>query len=455
VSIRPAPRTIIVSAMLALLLAGVAISVGTRNSLQRRERRLGHDATLAQAETRSARRELEAVQRGVSVAARDAEQERADAHDIEVEVVRIGLLRADVDHSAQDLKASLVSESTHRALLDPLLACRDSLDDAAHDLQLEPANTAGAIIALDLGTAQCAKALALTDGDTGAVHPYDFPDPSVIAVDGVYYAFGTNGPTGAVQVLSSTDLVHWQIRAAALAQLPAWAEGGGTWAPSVHLVGTTYVMYYAVRQAASDTECISDAVSTAPAGPYLDVTSGPLVCQNALGGSIDPDMYTDEHGFMHLTWRSLGAPAGQPAQLWSQYLTGDGTALLGTPYPLLTADSTWEGGVIENPSMTQVGGAWTLLYSANDWNSDRYVTAYATCTSENGPCTMPAQPILLHSTDKVAGPGGAQVFTSVHGAPLVAYAAWDAGHVGYPNIRRLHIARLSFSGGQPSITNLT
>ena len=36
----------------------------------------------------------------------------------------------------------------------------------------------------------------------------NFPDPGVVNIDGVYYAFGTNGGGGNVQAATSPDLVR-------------------------------------------------------------------------------------------------------------------------------------------------------------------------------------------------------------------------------------------------------
>ncbi len=59
-------------------------------------------------------------------------------------------------------------------------------------------------------------------------------------------------------------------------------------------------MYYTVREAASQQQCISRAVAAAPAGPFLDDSSGPLVCQRDLGGSIDPSPFVDDDGHVRI-----------------------------------------------------------------------------------------------------------------------------------------------------------
>ena len=136
----------------------------------------------------------------------------------------------------------------------------------------------------------------------------------MITVGDRYYAFSTNSNAGDVQVITSTDLAHWSFVGNALPALPAWANAGSTWAPSViHLAAApaqpaqpaspgkpavaaarapaTYVMYYTVRDRASGADCLSTAVSGAPAGPYVDSSTASLVCESADGGSIDPSPF--------------------------------------------------------------------------------------------------------------------------------------------------------------------
>ena len=62
---------------------------------------------------------------------------------------------------------------------------------------------------------------------TNPVLDADFPDPTVIHADGVYYAYATqtlrDGRWINIQVARSADLVHWEHLGDALPQKPAWA----------------------------------------------------------------------------------------------------------------------------------------------------------------------------------------------------------------------------------------
>jgi hypothetical protein len=380
----------------------------------------------------------------VDAAAR-TERDASAARAIDDSVVLLRRMRADIEEARAEVATATGVRDKRQAKVDVLAGCRATIDSATRGLG-GPGGASAAALVLEAGRARCQEALALAKGDTGAVHPYDFADPHVTEVDGTYYAYGTNGPAGTVQVLASTDLATWRVLPPALVDVAPWARPGWTWAPSVVRVGGAFVLYYTVRAADSGKQCISSAVALTPAGPFVDRTPLPLACQVELGGSIDPSPYRDDFGFLRLTWKSEGETTGGLAQIWSQPLTPDGRWLAGTPTLLLTADQPWEDRTIENPSMAKVGPLWILLYSANRWNGGDYATGYAVCAGATGPCTRPERPVVLASGPSTAGPGGAQHFPGPGGAPMVAYAAWDRTEVGHPNARRLHVAPVRFDG---------
>lgn len=298
----------------------------------------------------------------------------------------------------------------------------------------------GATDALRAASGDCGEALAYT---SGARFAYDFPDPFVLQAGGSYYAYATNSGGGDIQVLRSSDLVQWELVGNALGNLPSWAAGNATWAPAVLARDGRYVAYYTVRLAGTPRQCISRAVAASPAGPFLDDSTGPLVCE--IGGSIDPSPFVDASGRAFLLWKSEPV-FDSPPVLRSQELTGDGLGLVGTPHQLLSVDRGFEHGVVEAPSMVQNGGQYVLVYAAGDWRSRNYSTAYAVCSSPAGPCLKPGNGRILTSDQRMAGPGGAEVFRDAGGALWVAFHAFAEPHVGYPSNRYLHVARLHLSG---------
>ena len=290
----------------------------------------------------------------------------------------------------------------------------------------------------------CTRTLAYA---SGARFPYDFADPFVLSAGGVYYAYSTNAGAGDIQVIRSPDLVNWELVGNGLAGVPRWASANATWAPAVLARGNGYVAYYSVRHAASQRQCISRAVSARPAGPFVDDSYGPLVCQAADGGSIDPSPFVDGDGRAHLLWKSEGR-GGTPPTIWSQELSADGLALTDSAHALLVADRTFEAGVIEAPTLVHEAGGYYLLYAAADWNSRGYAVAYAACAGPAGPCLKPADGRVLTSGSRLAGPGGAEVFRDGGGSPWVAFHAFSEPDVGYPSSRYLHVGRLRVVDGR-------
>jgi Glycosyl hydrolases family 43 len=290
----------------------------------------------------------------------------------------------------------------------------------------------------------CTRTLAYA---SGARFPYDFADPFVLRAGGWYYGYSTNAGAGDIQVIRSPDLVDWELVGNGLASLPPWAAPGATWAPAVLPRGGGYVAYYTVRDAGSRQQCISRAVSATPAGPFVDGSAGPLVCQIPDDGSIDPSPFVDADGRAFLLWKSEGR-GGAPPTIWSQELSADGLALTGGARALLAADRVFERGVIEAPTLVHEAGGYYLLYAAAGWNSRSYAVAYAGCAGPMGPCLKPGDGRVLASGPRLAGPGGAEVFRDTAGSPWVAFHAFSEPDVGYPSSRYLHIARLRVVDGR-------
>lgn len=286
---------------------------------------------------------------------------------------------------------------------------------------------------------------------TGPVYPGDFPDPSVLLAGRTYWAYSTGSAGRNLQVMSSPDLRTWTTPVDPLPVLPSWARPGFTWAPDVLARAGAFLMYYTVRDAASGRQCISVATSVTPGGPFTDTSSAPLICQLPNGGSIDASATVMSAG-TYLVWKSDDNAVGRRTHLWSQQLSSDGRALVGTRSRLLSADLPWQRSVIEGPSMVEVGGLHYLFYGANAWNSASAAIGYAWCTSPLGPCvhaSILGPWMASHGTG--LGPSGPEVFVDASGATRLAYHAWT-GAVGYQNggMRSLWIDPLKFAGLVPS-----
>jgi beta-xylosidase len=307
-------------------------------------------------------------------------------------------------------------------------------------------------VAVNAITAASASCLSLDNSGGGLVYPFDFPDPFVLTDGDEYYAFATNSAAGNIQILESSDLVHWTTVGDALPHVASWAEPGATWAPSVLKRANSYVLYYSALDGTTGDQCISDAVATQPQGPYVDSTKTPLVCQLNQGGSLDPSPYVTSNGNTYLTWKSQGAN-GSPPTLWAQQMTPKATALVaGPPSPLLTPTQPWQAGVAEGPDMWVSGNSYDLFYAGNNWQTASYAIGVASCTGPLGPCAVSSSQPILSSDATMSGPGGPDVFSDSQGNLWLAFAAWLPGKVGSPNSRPLFIRRISITGETPNVS---
>ncbi len=282
------------------------------------------------------------------------------------------------------------------------------------------------------------------------VHEPDFPDPFVLRAGSTYYAYGTHRGLANIQILRSDDLVSWRDLGTALPFLPDWAAGPWVWAPSVLARPGAHVLYYAVAERASGLFCVSAAVSVhGPQGPFIDRSREPLVCQRDRRGTIDPSPFVDPAGTPWLLFKSEGIEHREPTRIWIQQLAPDGRSLVGPKHELLATEQAWEEPIIENPAMIAADGRYFLFYSANRWRSADYAVGHAVCDAPTGPCRRVGDGPLFASANGAAGPGGVELFTDPDGGTWMAYHAWTAGQVGYPEgARSLRIDRVTFAQGR-------
>jgi beta-xylosidase len=286
---------------------------------------------------------------------------------------------------------------------------------------------------------------------TNPVFDADFPDPALLKSGDTWYAYSTQHGQQNIQTLTSTDLVTWKPGPDALPDVGPWASLGSTWAPEVIRVGSRFGLYYVAHDDRSGRQCIGVAWSGRPGGPFTDTSRSALVCQAALGGSIDPNPVRDADGHLYLYWKNDGNCCGRPVHLWGQQLSDDGRHLVGRPVALMTNDKAWQGTLVEAPEMVAHDGRHTLFYSANDYASDRYGIGYATCTGPLGPCTDRSDASLLPSNDVAVGPGHCFVVQQ-DGHWWMFFHAWLPNAVGTTVPGRVLFAEpLSWAGDVPKV----
>lgn len=282
----------------------------------------------------------------------------------------------------------------------------------------------------------------------------NYPDPALLEADGTFYLYATEGEGGNVQVRTSTDLITWTAGPDALPTLGDWALTGKTWAPEVLKAGEKYVLFYTASDIESGKQCIGRAEAASPAGPFVDKSAKPFVCQAEDGGSIDANPVADSDGKLYLFWKNDGNCCGATVHLYGQQLDATAAKLVGKPVALLTVGRPWEGDLIEAPQMVEHDGKHYLFYAANGYATDKYAEGYATCEGPLGPCVPAQNPILVTNAD-AAGPGHGYVFT-VGKQTWIIYHAWPPDGIGFvvPG-RQVWLDRVEWGADGPTVSGPT
>jgi len=251
----------------------------------------------------------------------------------------------------------------------------------------------------------------------------DQPDPFMYQVGGRYYLFTSQDrvPTN-VPVRSGTVVGSWGTPTDALPDPPVWAEPGVMWSPDVARFGSHYILYFStmVRNVSPGLMCIGDAISTAVGGPYI-ASPVPFICQQTLGGSIDPRVFVDSTGQSYMVWKSEQNARSftVDTQIWSQPLSADGLHLVGQPTVIFGPDVPWQGHIVEAPQLVLARGTYYLFYSGGWFNQPGYSIGVARCAGPLGPCADVSSSPLLGSNAQGQGPGEESVFANAAGVWLL------------------------------------
>jgi putative cell wall-binding protein len=293
----------------------------------------------------------------------------------------------------------------------------------------------------------------------------DGPDPHIIRFGHRWYAYmtGTTWGNHIGVLVSDRPDGGWRTTtgqtwgSTALPSYPDWQERDTQWAPGVYRYGGRYVMFYAAKAEARGEWCLSVAVADAPEGPFRDQTgaTGPIVCQDHLGGAIDPHPFVDADGRAWLHFKNNDGMAGPGddhavSKVWAVRLDASGTRPVGDFHEVMAKDTSrypWQT-TLDNPQMVIRGGVHYLFHTGGDYvGNDTYATGYAVCAGPTGPCTTHPEPIMTSYGD-VAGPGGGTVARGADGRWWISYHAWTRGCYDYGppcnGERKLFVAPLSF-----------
>lgn len=310
-------------------------------------------------------------------------------------------------------------------------------------------------------------------------------DPSV-ARTSTGYVLTATGPS--VPRAVSTDGVHWTWTTPALTTLPRWANprGGDIWAADIVKVNTYWVLYFAapVSGMTSTSRCIGVALARSPTDPFVPYGTQPLSCPTQAtappGGTrpVAPDQMIDavgqtttpttmigaiDPGFFHdpLTGRNwlFYKQDGVPSAIRLLPLRGDGLRAGGHSQPIITSP-----GVIENPSVIQVGSTDFLFASTGSWAHCSYKTVWFS-TRNISAWTGPSHDWMTSASTGLCGPGGLDAMRT--GSSVSVYlegwtCRWTPNPcpsnfsetvAGFHGNRSLYGARIVFENSQPVIAH--
>lgn len=287
--------------------------------------------------------------------------------------------------------------------------------------------------------------LVLGAGSNAATVNYDvlnghnFPDPCIINVGGVSYAFGTSDGAGnSIPMTSNSDFSNaagWAAVSDAFpyTNVPAfgsngWAAPYSAWAPDVnHFTDFdgTFGMYYSPQLQGDSLKrhCIGLARSRTVTGPYNDSSTHPLICPKAAGGAIDAAGFLDSNNARYIVYKIDGPaitnggycnnpnnPPSTNTSLMLQQVQNDGYTVIGGPSVLYNNQGVSDKYNVEAPAIVRSnGGVYFLFFSSGCTSDNSYTVSYVTSINGvRGPYGK--RKVLLQTGDYgLYAPGGADM----------------------------------------------
>lgn len=192
------------------------------------------------------------------------------------------------------------------------------------------------------------------------VIPGELPDPSMIEVDGVFYATGSSNDWGPFYpIYQSKDLKNWDFVDYVFREKPKWTINS-FWAPELFYKDGKFYCYYTARR--------KDGVSCVGVATTDDISKGfedHGVIIEWGEEAIDAFVY-EEGEDLYITWKAYGLTEGKPIQLLGSKLSKDGLSLEGEAFEVVKAEAdSWERGGIEGQTILEHEGYLYMLYSGN------------------------------------------------------------------------------------------
>jgi beta-xylosidase len=285
-------------------------------------------------------------------------------------------------------------------------------------------------------------------------------DPFVLRADNSKnYLYITNRPGINVPVFVSTDFNIWSPIGDAMPKLPSWAKEGFTWAPeAIKLASGGYVLYYTAKDSDTDKQCIGRAISMDPAGPFVDKSRRPFLCNKETDTSIDPSPFVDNDGKMYILWKTKKEAKNKQVKtkIWIRLLTPDGQTADDKATVLLENDQPWEGQHVEAPTLIKLQGKYILFYSAGATSSSGYSISYAVSDSIVGPYKKVHNQPLVSKGKYLNGPGHQAIYNIGPNSFMLFYHSVHRERADQKNkpARYIDYSYICFDGINPIVQDM-
>ena len=306
---------------------------------------------------------------------------------------------------------------------------------------------------------------------TNPVYKGSMPDPSVIRVQGVYYAFGTTGKERKADgriftLLRSTNLVDWEELGGAVTP-PSANPNYEYWAPEAMAHKGKFYVYYAMGGVEPERFVNRVAMSDKPEGPYTDAGE---VDGETNRFTIDPFPFRDSGGQMYFFYAcnfpfvtgdqhpGTGIKVDHLTDM--RHLAGEGQTVVRARHDWTLYESnrwmevygkTFDWHTIEGPCVVKHEGKYYCFYSGANWQTPRYGLDYVVADQVMGPYRdQGTSARVLHGVPgHVRGPGHHSIVFGPDGkTQYVVYHAWDPGMT----TRQLCVDKLDWTPAGPRCT---
>jgi arabinan endo-1,5-alpha-L-arabinosidase len=264
------------------------------------------------------------------------------------------------------------------------------------------------------------------------IYPHDFPDPGIFKAANGLYAYGSQDLAGKhnIQVIFSSDGVHWEAKGDALPEKANWASAQDYWAPHLIAKDDVYYLFYNAKTNFSG-QGIGVAKGNSPEGPFVD-SGKPLVYGESYV-NIDAFVYSENKRYW-LCWGSCYEP------IKLRELTSDLTdfAPESQTLEILAPEANHpfaalhEAPWIHKRFEPALGKSFYYLFTsgANAFGEDSYGVMVARSEALEGEYISLGQAkqredsVILRGNDVFLNPGAHAMFTDAEGQDWLIYHAY-------------------------------